>query len=167
MIINKGSLHGVQEGMPVIDELGLQGQVTLTYPAKSEISLITDKEQIVPVESLRTGFRTILHGGVQGGQLELRFTSANADIQPNDLLVTSGLDKLYPRGIPVARVVSVSKSPGSHFLQIVCQPIAGVDKHRFLLILETSAPPEDTESDTPKPQEAPPNNQPTETTGQG
>lgn len=140
VIINKGSMHGVKVGMPVIDELGLQGQVTLAYAARAEVSLITDKDQIIPVEVLRNGFRTIMHGGMPGGQLELRFASATADIQENDLLVTSGLDDLYPRGIPVARIVNITKSSGSNFFEVLCNPVAGVEKHRFLLVLETSNP---------------------------
>eukprot|EP01030_Chromulinospumella_sphaerica_P007752 gene7752-7584_t len=100
IIIGKGLIQGVKEGMPVIDELGLLGQVTRAFPSRAEVSLITDKEQIIPVENLRNGIRSVAYGGLDGGLIELRFMAANADIENNDLLVTSGLDGVYPRGIP-------------------------------------------------------------------
>ena len=123
--------------MPVIDELGVLGQVTRAFPSRSEISLITDKEQIIPVESLRNGLRSVAYGGLDGGLLELRFMAANADVESDDLLVTSGLDGVYPRGIPVARVVRVERNSRYAFASIFCEPIAGVQKYRFVLALDT------------------------------
>lgn len=137
IIIGKGSIQGVKEGMPVIDELGLLGQVTRTFPSRAEVSLITDKEQIVPVENLRNGIRSVAYGGLDGGLLELRFMAANADIANGDLLVTSGLDGVYPRGIPVARVIRVERNSRYAFASIFCEPIAGVERHRFVLVLDT------------------------------
>jgi rod shape-determining protein MreC len=137
IIISKGSIQGIEEGMPVIDAQGLLGQVTRSYPARAEVSLITDKDQIIPVESLRNGIRSVAYGGLDGGLLELRFMAANADIENGDLLVTSGLDGVYPRGIPVARVMRVERNSRYAFASIFCEPIAGVQKHRFLLALDT------------------------------
>ena len=146
IIIGKGLIQGVNEGMPVIDAQGLLGQVTRAYPGRSEVSLITDKDQIIPVESLRNGIRSVAYGGLDGGLLELRFMAANADIENGDLLVTSGLDGVYPRGIPVARVVRVERNSRYAFASIFCEPIAGVQKHRFLLILDTIKPAPETAS---------------------
>lgn len=137
IILGKGSIHGIKEGMPVIDELGLLGQVTRAFPSRAEVSLITDKEQIIPVESLRNGLRSVAYGGLDGGLVELRFMAANADIENNDLLVTSGLDGVYPRGIPVARVIRVERNSRYAFASIFCEPIAGVERHRFVLVLDT------------------------------
>lgn len=138
IIIGKGAIQGIREGMPVIDELGLMGQVTRTFPSRAEVSLITDKEQIIPVESLRNGLRSVAYGGLDGGLLELRFMAANAEIENNDLLVTSGLDGVYPRGIPVARVMRVERNSRYAFASIFCEPIAGVEQHRFVLVLDTA-----------------------------
>lgn len=140
VVLNKGTIHGVDAGMPVIDELGLIGQVTRSYASRSEVSLVTDKDQIIPVESLRNGIRSVAYGGLDGGLMELRFMSANADIENGDLLVTSGLDGVYPRGIPVAKVIRVEKNSRYAFASIFCEPIAGVDSNRFLLVLETNDP---------------------------
>lgn len=137
IIVGKGLIQGVKEGMPVIDELGLIGQVTRTFPSRSEVSLITDKEQIVPVENLRNGLRSVAYGGLDGGQLELRFMAPNSDVENEDLLVTSGLDGVYPRGIPVARVKKVERNSRYAFASIFCEPIAGVERNRFVLVLDT------------------------------
>ena len=137
IILGKGLIQGVKEGMPVIDELGLLGQVTRVFPSRAEVSLITDKAQIIPVESLRNGLRSVAYGGLDGGLIELRFMAANADIENNDLLVTSGLDGVYPRGIPVARVIRVERNSRYAFASIFCEPIAGVERHRFVLVLDT------------------------------
>lgn len=137
IIIGKGLIQGVKEGMPVIDELGLLGQVTRAFPSRAEVSLITDKDQIIPVENLRNGIRSVAYGGLDGGLIELRFMAANADIENNDLLVTSGLDGVYPRGVPVARVIRVERNSRYAFASIFCEPIAGVERHRFVLVLDT------------------------------
>lgn len=159
VVVGKGMIQGVKEGMPVIDELGLLGQVTRAFPSRSEISLITDKDQIIPVESLRNGLRSVAYGGLDGGLLELRFMAANADVESDDLLVTSGLDGVYPRGIPVARVVRVERNSRYAFASIFCEPIAGVERHRFALVLDTfqqaeTAPPPAAGLESPAP--APP-----------
>ncbi|MCE2744720.1 MAG: rod shape-determining protein MreC [Burkholderiales bacterium] len=153
IIIGKGLIQGVKEGMPVIDELGLLGQVTRSFPSRSEVSLITDKEQIIPVENLRNGIRSVAYGGLDGGLIELRFMAANADIENNDLLVTSGLDGIYPRGIPVARVIRVERNSRYAFASIFCEPIAGVERHRFVLVLDTfmDKPTPDAQPDNSKP----------------
>lgn len=143
VVLNKGSLQGIREGMPSIDEAGLLGQVTRVYPARSEVSLVTDKEQIIPVENLRNGLRSVAYGGQDGGMLELRFLPPNADVEKDDVMVTSGLDGLYPRGIPVAKVVKVERNSRYAFASIVCAPVAGVDKHRFVLVLNALKAPED------------------------
>ncbi|MFN7504410.1 MAG: rod shape-determining protein MreC [Limnobacter sp.] len=153
IIIGKGLIQGVKEGMPVIDELGLLGQVTRSFPSRSEVSLITDKEQIIPVENLRNGIRSVAYGGLDGGLIELRFMAANADIENNDLLVTSGLDGIYPRGIPVALFIRVERNSRYAFASIFCEPIAGVERHRFVLVLDTfmDKPTPDAQPDNSKP----------------
>lgn len=157
VILGKGMIQGIKEGMPVIDELGLLGQVTRSFPSRSEVSLITDKEQIIPVESLRNGIRSVAYGGLDGGLIELRFMAANADVEKNDLLVTSGLDGVYPRGIPVARVVRVERNSRYAFASIFCEPIAAVERHRFVLVLDTFLEETQTQTQTQNPTPPVPN----------
>lgn len=134
VIVDKGGRHGIAAGQAVVDETGVLGQVTRVYPLQSEVTLVTDKNQAVPVKILRNGLRTVLFGAT-GGQLELRFLAANADVRPGDVLVTSGLDGIYPPGLPVARVARVDRDAAYSFARILCEPVAGVERHGQVLIL--------------------------------
>lgn len=137
IVLDRGTQQGVTLGLPVIDNLGVVGQVTRVFPFTSEVTLLTDKEQAIPVELLRTGLRSVAYGRGKSGMLELRFTAPNADIQVNDVVVTSGLDGVYPAGLAVARVTQVENSAGGSFGGVVCQPLAGIANHTQLLILMT------------------------------
>lgn len=133
IIVDKGSNHNVKAGQPAIDDIGVVGQVTRVYPFSSEITLLIDKDQAVPVEIVRNGARAIAFGHGQDGTLELPFMAANADIQNGDALVTSGIDGVYPAGLPVAVVSKIERN--SAFAKITCVPSAGVSRHKHLLIL--------------------------------
>jgi len=141
IIIDRGSLHHVEAGQVVVDETGVVGQVTRAYPAVAEVTLITDKNQAVPVQNLRNGLRAVVFGSGQDGTLNVPFMPTNADLVPGDQLVTSGLDGIYPPGLPVATVVRVEHNAAYPFARIACLPAAGVDRHRHVLVLRSTAPP--------------------------
>ena len=135
IILDRGIKSDVMLGMPVIDNQGVVGQVTRVFPFTSEVTLLTDKEQAIPVQLLRNGLRSVAYGRGKVGALELRFTAPNADIQVGDIVVTSGLDGIYPAGLAVARVTQVENSAGGSFGGVICQPLAGVANNTQLLIL--------------------------------
>lgn len=143
IVIDRGSRHGVVPGLPVIDHAGVVGQVTRVYPFTSEVTLLTDRDQAIPVQVLRSGLRSIAYGRGQSGLLDLRFVVANADIQVGDVLVTSGLDGMYPAGLAVAKVVQVESVAGGTFGRVVGQPLGGIDRNRQLLIImsQSNLPP--------------------------
>jgi rod shape-determining protein MreC len=135
VIVDRGSTDGVTAGLPVIDDTGVVGQVTRVFPFMSEVTLLTDKGQVIPVQNLRSGLRSVASGGGEGGLLYLRFLASNADIRVGDTLVTSGIDGVYPAGLPVARVDKIEHGTAFSFAQILCAPVGGVDRNRYLLIL--------------------------------
>ncbi len=137
MVLDKGLQHGVLPGQPVIDAHGVVGQVTRVLPLSSEITLLTDRNASIPIEVQRTGQRSIAFGGAAPGLLELRFLSASTDLRTDDVLTTSGLDGVYPPGLPVGRVRADrcaadrrARSPACW-----CAPIAGIEISRQLLVL--------------------------------
>jgi rod shape-determining protein MreC len=142
IVIDKGQQQGVKAGQPVIDQIGVIGQVTRIYPWLAEVTLITDKDQTVPVQNLRNGLRAVLGGTGNDGQLELKFIPLNADFQTGDQLVTSGIDGVYPPGLPVAVVSNVERNAAYLFATITCKPLAGVTSHSQVLVLngESKAP---------------------------
>ncbi|MBS1187344.1 MAG: mreC [Burkholderiaceae bacterium] len=135
IILNRGSQDGVIAGQPVIDSNGVIGQVTRAFPLTSEVTLLTDKEQAIPVQVVRNGLRSVAYGRGQSGLLDLRFMPANADVQTGDVLVTSGIDGVYPPGLSVAKISQVENVASGSFGRILCQPTAGMDRNRQLLIL--------------------------------
>jgi len=137
VIIDKGLIDGVSAGAPVIDESGVLGQVTRVYPSLSEVTLVVDADQAIPVLNTRTGVRAVAFGnpGLHSGGLELRYMGANADVQAGDLLTTSGIDGVFPPGLPVARVEKVERRIESPFAQIDCVPQAHVDGVLHVLVL--------------------------------
>jgi rod shape-determining protein MreC len=135
VVLDRGIRQGVQLGLPVIDSAGVVGQVTRVFPFTSEVTLLTDKEQAIPVQVLRNGLRSVAYGRGQSGLLDLRFMAPNADIVVGDVLITSGMDGVYPPGLAVAKVMQVESSAAGAFGRVVCQPLAGIDRNRQLLIL--------------------------------
>jgi rod shape-determining protein MreC len=135
IVIDRGSVRDVIQGLPVIDGSGVVGQVTRVFPFTSEVTLLTDKEQAIPVQVLRNGLRSVAYGRGQSGLLDLRFVTPNADILVGDILITSGMDGVYPAGLAVAKVIKVENSAAGAFGGVLCQPLAGIDRHRQLLVL--------------------------------
>jgi rod shape-determining protein MreC len=137
VFIDRGTRHGVALGAPVINEAGLLGQVTHAYALTAEVTLLTDRDAAIPVINTRTQQRSAAFGGSTGaGPMELRFMSGNADVQVGDLLQTSGLDGIYPPGLPVARVSQVERRAESGFARIALVPAAASDGVRHVLVLE-------------------------------
>ena len=135
IVIDQGSQHGVAAGQPVIDGMGVVGQVTRIYPWLAEVTLITDKGHLVPVLNPRNGLRAVLAGTGNDGALELKFVPLNADFEPGDQLVTSGIDGVYPPGLPVAQIANVERNAAFLFARIICKPLAGVNNHKQVLVV--------------------------------
>lgn len=142
VIIDRGTSDGLDRGQPVIDESGVVGQVTRVFPLSSEVTVLTDREQAIAVQNLRTGVRGIAYGSGNAGAglIELRYMPANVDVKQGDLLVTSGLDGVFPLGLPVARVISVERNAAYQFAKILCAPLGGTERNRHVLVLLTEKP---------------------------
>jgi rod shape-determining protein MreC len=139
VFVDRGTQHGVGAGSPVVDEIGVIGQLTRAHAFLSEVTLLTDKGQAIPVQVLRNGLRAIAFGDGASGLLELRYMSADVDVQSGDLLVTSGLDGTYPPGLPVGNVVRVEHDASYTFARVLARPAAGVERGRYALVLSAGA----------------------------
>jgi rod shape-determining protein MreC len=118
------------------------GQVTRVYPLNAEVTLLVDKDAAIPVMNQRTLARSAAYGapaGAESSEMELRFMPANADVLVGDLLVTSGVDGIYPPGLPVAKVAKVERQADSAFARIALKPVAGPDGVLHLLVLQPLA----------------------------
>lgn len=139
LIFNKGSTSGIAPGMPVIDEGGVVGQVVRVTPFTSEAALLTDDKVSVPVQVVRNGLRLIAFGGNPEGKVEVRYLMANADIQPGDTLVTSGIGGLFPAGLAVGRIDEVRRDTVSGFAVALVTPSSHPERYRHFLVLSTEA----------------------------
>jgi rod shape-determining protein MreC len=134
IVLDKGLQQGVLSGQPVIDARGVVGQVTRTFPLSSEVTLLTDRNATIPIEVQRTGLRSVAFGAGTG-LMELRYLNSGADLKVGDQVVTSGLDGLFPPGLPVARVKRVDRAGESAFARVLLEPVAGVDQSKMLLVM--------------------------------
>lgn len=136
VFLDRGQVHGIKLGSPVINDAGVLGQVTRLYPLNAEVSLLTDKDASIPVLNTRNGQRGVAFGTPLGAGLELRFMATNADVQVGDPLTTSGVDGVYPPGLAVAKVASVDRRAESGFARVLLKPAAPTDDVRHVLVLE-------------------------------
>ncbi len=136
LILDRGTLQGMRAGAPVMDESGIVGQITRALPFVSELTLITDRDHAIPVLNVRNGLRGVAYGDSEGSDMiELRYMATNADIQEGDMLTTSGVDGVFPPGLPVAKVVRIERRSESIFARILCQPIALTQGVRNVMVV--------------------------------
>jgi rod shape-determining protein MreC len=152
VVIDRGLLNEVYPGQPVIDARGVIGQVVRVNQYSAEVQLVTDPHALLPVEVQRSGQRAVAYGGPGPGAMELRFLASNSDIKEGDLLVTSGLDRIYPSGLPVGRVKRFDRNASSSFSSALVEPLAAVERSKLVLVLllERQALPPAPEEPAPK-----------------
>jgi len=139
VVVDKGTQHGAVAGMPVIDGSGIVGQITGVATFTSEVTLVTEKDQSVPVMLMRNGLRAVAVGAGKDGSIDVPFMPVSADVQAGDMFVTSGIDQTYPPGLLVAQVTHVEKNAARVFARIAARPAAGVESHRFVMLLPLPA----------------------------
>ncbi len=140
VLINQGKSSGIYQGQPVLDANAVVGQVTHVNPFSASVLLITDASHALPVQVSRNGLRTIALGTGLINQLELPHLPNNADIEPGDLLITSGLGGLFPSGYPVAQVTEVKREQGQPFASVTAVTTAHLDRIREVLLVWTLSP---------------------------
>ena len=139
VVVNVGADQKAILGQAVIDATGLIGQVTRVFPYSSEVTLLTDQELSIPIQVERNGLRAIAFGSGKTGMVDLPYLPANVDIKQGDKLVTSGIDGVYPAGLAVATVESIKSNPSSPFAKVTAKPLAGVQNHRLILLIDMPA----------------------------
>jgi len=135
VIIDKGDTFGVYEGQPVLDSLGVMGQVAQVSQFSSRVVLLTDPSHSIPVQIVRNGLRAVVTGRGLGENLQMEFLPHNADVRVGDLLVTSGLGGRFPVGYPVGKVISVNFPQGKSFAEITVTPAARLATSREVMLV--------------------------------
>jgi len=136
--INRGLNDGVYIGQALLDAEGVVGQIVRVELMTSEVVLISDADHALPVAINRNGLRTIVVGTGDSSRLRLPYLTNSADIEPGDLLMSSGLGGIFPSGYPVGRVLEVHRRPGQSFAEVIAEPAAQLDRDREVLLVWTA-----------------------------
>jgi rod shape-determining protein MreC len=134
VLLDKGAADGVFKDQAVLDGDGIFGQVSKVNASTAEVILISDAEHAIPVQSNRSGVRTIAVGTGDQDKLSLPFVTVEADLQPGDLLLSTGMGGVFPPGYPVALVSKVRRA-GSMFALVEARPTAKLDQAREVLLV--------------------------------
>ncbi|MCZ4339205.1 rod shape-determining protein MreC [Shewanella colwelliana] len=149
VVLNHGARSGVFVGQPVVDAHGVVGQVVEISELTCRVLLLSDVTHAIPVRLTRNDVRLMAQGTGELDELELRHVAKSTDIRVGDLLVSSGLGKRFPEGYPVARIMSVNKDDGQSYAQVTAQPLAALDRIRYLLLIWPDENQLPTEAKTP------------------
>lgn len=138
IIIDGGQNKNFQAGQPVIDAMGLVGQISSVFPETSEVTLLVDKKMSVPIQIQRNGLRAITNGDGQSEMILISYLPSSVDVIQGDIVRTSGIDTIYPEGLAVAEIVEINNDPKLPFAKIICKPIASIRNHTHLLVVMPS-----------------------------
>lgn len=141
VLINRGRRDGLEEGQPVIDAVGVIGQVDRVARNSAQVILISDPDHALPVRVRRTDLRTVAYGSGQINALRLTDLPMNVDLEPGDVLITSGLGGLFPPGLPVAEVRTVTRRSGEPFARAEARPLGRLDRARHVLVVAVDTEP--------------------------
>lgn len=134
VVINKGSASGIEKGMAVITPDGVVGKVQAVADNSARVILLTDPANTVAVRVERNREEGLLEGKIVG--CAMKYVSYYADVQEGDMLVSSGLDGIYPKGLPVAVVIKVSKDEASPFQSVSARPVVSFSRLEEALVLK-------------------------------
>lgn len=135
VIIDKGISFGVYDGQPVLDSLGVMGQVAEVSQFSSRVVLLTDPSHSIPVQIVRNSLRAVVTGRGLAEMLQMEFLPHNADVREGDVLVTSGLGGRFPVGYPVGSIMSVDFPQGKPFAEIAVAPAARLSTSREVMLV--------------------------------
>ena len=131
--VNKGKKDGIRQGMPVVNRLGLVGQIYSTYDQTSEVVPLLSKKFAVNALQDNGKNHVIIYGDTEF--LVIPFFPASIEVSPGDTFVTSGLDKVYPSGINIGKVVDVS-TEDKQFNKILLEPATFSSQFSLITILD-------------------------------
>ena len=133
LTLNKGELDGIQIGMPVMAPEGIVGLISSTSPHASRVLLLTDPNSGIDVLVQRTRVRGILSGLLEQGTT-LKYVKRSDDVRVGDRVIASGLDGVFPKGLPVGRVIKVSRKDRGLFLYAEVTPDADASRLEEVLV---------------------------------
>jgi len=138
LYLDKGTKDGIRADMPVITPDGIVGKVLTVYDETAQVLMISDPTSGVGATLANSRLKGIVNG-TSGGELRLNYIMGDETVRPGDALVTSGGDRVYPKGLPIGTVVNVSMGRNL-FLDIKVKPAVDLDRLEEVLIVTEQKP---------------------------
>jgi len=154
VLVDKGASDGVFKGQAVLDAEGIFGQVAQVHARTAEVILISDAEHAIPVQSNRSGLRSIAVGTGDSDRLSLPFVTVESDLKAGDLLISTGIGGVFPSGYPIAEVTRVERSAAATFAVVDARPTARLDRDREVLLVWFDPPVPEPDATAATPAEA-------------
>jgi rod shape-determining protein MreC len=139
VIIDKGSTDGLRRGLPAVSSLGVVGQIIEVSARQSRLMLIIDRNSGADALVQRTRARGIVKGTSQD-DCYLDYVLHADDVRVGDLVVSSGFDGVYPKGLLIGTVSAVDFKGGDFFKDVQITPAVDFDKLEEVLIILESPP---------------------------
>ena len=143
--IDKGSLDGISVNMPVTNSTGVIGQVIEVAPNASTVRLLTDEGSGVSAMIQDTRAQGMVQGQPDG-TLRMDYVSVDADVKEGDIIITSGIGGVYPKGLPIGTVASVTKNSNDVYYTIIVSSASRTESNEEVLVI-TSLTEEQTATD--------------------
>jgi rod shape-determining protein MreC len=134
IIIDKGKNSGLKPGMPVVNAQGVVGQLVSVSPNYSKVLLIIDQNSAVDCLIQRSREKGIVKG-LTRKTCKMHYVVKTGDVKAGDLVITSGMGGVYPKGLPVGEVIKVSEDPWEMFKGITVKPLVDFEKLEEVLVL--------------------------------
>lgn len=138
VLLNKGYADAVHPGMPALTPTGLVGQVLKTSSHFSKLLLITDPNSKVPVIGRQSRTKAILKGRGTGNAPQLDYVARNMPLSEGEIVVTSGLGMVFPKGIPVGRIRNIEQPSHSLFQEVEAELLTDPSGLEEVLLLHRS-----------------------------
>lgn len=132
--IDKGSSSGLTVGMPIMASNGVIGQIIQCNAATSVVRLVKDESSSISAMVQSSRAQGMLTGSATG-QVTLELIRTGQTVEVGDVVVTSGLGGVFPKGLPLGRVTSVENNPGALYLDIVVEPFAHTENNEEVLVI--------------------------------
>ena len=134
VIIDKGKADGLTKGLPVVMPQGIAGQVTEVANHYAKVMLILDRNSAVDSLVQRTRARGVVKGE-STDQLRLAYVLRKKDVQVGDIVVSSGLDGIYPKGLRIGLVAEVIEHEADIFHEVFITPFVDFEKLEEVLVV--------------------------------
>jgi len=157
VLLDKGALDGLKVNTPVAGPDGIIGRLLRLSPSAATVLLVTDPNSRIPVTSQKNRTQGILKGEGASNEMVVQYVALGAPLEEGELLVTSGLEDIFPKGLPVARVTEVGRRGSSLFQTVYAEPLFDSKRLEEVALLARipeeqnggAAPRADGQADTP------------------